>query len=89
MENQLKEIFGALIAAIGTITSAIGSTPFYFISSNVREDLNIYGNTLQAVGNALEADGQEGISLEKIGTVPEVYIKSEQIQKKSVTFKKI
>lgn len=36
MENQLKEIFGALIAAIGTITSAIGSTPFYFISSNVR-----------------------------------------------------
>ncbi|WHT86844.1 DUF6944 family repetitive protein [Bacillus cereus] len=67
MENQLKEIFGALIAAIGTITSAIGSTPFYFISSNVREDLNIYGNTLQAVGNALEADGQEGISLEKIG----------------------
>ncbi|WP_088351914.1 DUF6944 family repetitive protein [Bacillus cereus] len=67
MENQLKEIFGALIAAIGTITSAIGSTPFYFISSNVREDLNIYGNTLQAVGNALEADGQGEISLEKIG----------------------
>ncbi|MCU4786994.1 hypothetical protein OCF11_21620 [Bacillus cereus] len=67
MENQLKEIFGALIAAIGTITSAIGSTPFYFISSNVREDLNIYGNTLQAVGNALAADGQEGISFEKIG----------------------
>ncbi|MBD8074242.1 DUF6944 family repetitive protein [Bacillus thuringiensis] len=67
MENQLKEIFGALIAAIGTITSAIGSTPFYFISSNVRENLNIYGNTLQAVGNALEADGQGEISLEKIG----------------------
>ncbi|TKH14430.1 hypothetical protein FC699_27595 [Bacillus wiedmannii] len=67
MENQLKEIFGALIAAIGTITSAIGSTPFYFISSNVRKDLNVYGNVLQAVGNALEADGQGGISLEKIG----------------------
>ncbi|OXB99429.1 MULTISPECIES: DUF6944 family repetitive protein [Bacillus] len=67
MENQLKEIFGALIAAIGTITSAIGSTPFYFISSNVRENLNIYGNTLQAVGNALEADGQGEISFEKIG----------------------
>ena len=27
MENQFKEIFGAWIAAIGTITSAIGSTP--------------------------------------------------------------
>ncbi|MGG0184292.1 hypothetical protein ABEY32_26405 [Bacillus tropicus] len=67
MENQLKEIFGALIAAIGTITSAIGSTPFYFIGSNVRKELNVYGNVLQAVGNALEADGQGEISLEKIG----------------------
>ena len=67
MENQLKEIFGALIAAIGTIIAAIGSTPFYFISSNVRKDLSVYGNVLQAVGNALEADGQGEISLEKIG----------------------
>lgn len=67
MENQMKEIFGALIAAIGTITSAIGSTPFYFIGGNIRGNFNIYGNTLQAVGNALEADGQGGISLEKIG----------------------
>ncbi|MES9701140.1 hypothetical protein ABWK42_28930 [Bacillus sp. JJ927] len=67
MENQLKEIFGALVAAIGTITSAIGSTPFHFISGNVRKDLNVYGNVLQAVGNALEADGQGEISLEKIG----------------------
>lgn len=45
MENQMKEIFGALIAAIGTITSAIGSTPFYFIGGNIREDLNIYMET--------------------------------------------
>ncbi|MGH0948713.1 DUF6944 family repetitive protein [Bacillus mycoides] len=67
MENQFKEIFGAWVAAIGTITSAIGSTPFNFISSNVRKDLNVYGNVLQAVGNALEADGQGEVSLEKIG----------------------
>lgn len=67
MENQLKEIFGALLAAIGTITSAIGSTPFHCISVNVRKDLNIYGNVLQAVGNSLEADGQGEISLEQIG----------------------
>ncbi|EMI3503529.1 TPA: hypothetical protein QCY18_005840 [Bacillus cereus] len=67
MENQFKEIFGAWIAAIGTITSAIGSTPFDFISSNVRKDLNVYGNVLQAVGNALEADGQGEVSLEQIG----------------------
>ncbi|MCU4756984.1 hypothetical protein OCA26_12710 [Bacillus cereus] len=67
MENQFKEIFGAWVAAIGTITSAIGSTPFDFMSSNVRKDLNVYGNVLQAVGNALEADGQGEVSLEKIG----------------------
>ncbi|HDR4765977.1 TPA: hypothetical protein ACQ75Q_005367 [Bacillus thuringiensis] len=67
MENQFKEIFGAWMAAIGTITSAIGSTPFDFISSNVRKDLNVYGNVLQAVGNALEADGQGEVSLEQIG----------------------
>ncbi|HDR4863249.1 TPA: hypothetical protein QCR61_005622 [Bacillus cereus] len=67
MENQFKEIFGAWVAAIGTITSAIGSTPFDFISSNVRKDLNVYGNVLQAVGNALEADGQGEVSLEQIG----------------------
>ncbi|HHT7174833.1 TPA: DUF6944 family repetitive protein [Bacillus cereus] len=67
MENQFKEIFGAWVAAIGTITSAIGSTPFEFISSNVRKDLNVYGNVLQAVGNALEADGQGEVSLEQIG----------------------
>ncbi len=67
MENQFKEIFGAWVAAIGTITSATGSTPFDFISSKVRKDLNVYGNVLQAVGNALEADGQGEVSLEKIG----------------------
>ncbi|MDA1867352.1 DUF6944 family repetitive protein [Bacillus thuringiensis] len=67
MENQFKEIFGAWVAAIGTITSAIGSTPFEFISSKVRKDLNVYGNVLQAVGNALEADGQGEVSLEQIG----------------------
>ncbi|MCU5691132.1 hypothetical protein OCB18_26185 [Bacillus cereus] len=62
-------MFGAWVAAIGTITSAIGSTPFEFISSNVRKDLNVYGNVLQAVGNALEADGQGEVSLEQIGNV--------------------
>ncbi|TYR81461.1 hypothetical protein FZC66_06340 [Priestia megaterium] len=67
MENQAKEIIGAWIAAIGTISSAIGSTSFRFIKSEVREDLNLWGNVLQGTGNALVADGQEGISLEKIG----------------------
>ncbi|PFW98120.1 hypothetical protein COL32_18980 [Bacillus pseudomycoides] len=67
MDNQLKEIFGAWLAAIGTVTSAVGSTPFSFIKKDLRNDLNVWGNVLQAVGNAVEADGQGELSLETIG----------------------
>lgn len=67
MDNQLKEIFGAWLAAIGTVASAVGSTPFSFIKKDLSNDLNLWGNVLQAVGNGLEADGQEEPSLETIG----------------------
>lgn len=67
MDNQLKEIFGAWLAAIGTVTAAIGSTPFRSLEESFRKDLNLIGNELQAVGNALEADGQGEENLEKIG----------------------
>ncbi|PFK30370.1 hypothetical protein COI93_22500 [Bacillus cereus] len=67
MDNQLKEIFGAWLAAIGTVIAAVGSTPSSFIKKDLRNDLNVWGNVLQAVGNAVEADGEEEISLEKIG----------------------
>ncbi|KIL53056.1 DUF6944 family repetitive protein [Jeotgalibacillus campisalis] len=67
MDNQFKEVFGAAIAAIGTIISAVGSTPSIPIPDQSQDDLNLWGNVLQATGNALEADGQEGPSLEKTG----------------------
>ncbi len=67
MDNQLKEIFGAWLAAIGTVTAAVGSTPFRSLGESFRKDLNLIGNELQAVGNALEADGQGEENLEKIG----------------------
>ncbi|CAH0344144.1 hypothetical protein [Bacillus sp. CECT 9360] len=67
MNNPSKEILGSWIAAIGTISSAIGSTPSHFIDSDLRNNLNVWGNVLQATGNALEADGQGGVSLEKFG----------------------
>lgn len=41
MDNQLKEIFGAWLAAIGTVTSAVGSTPSLFIKKDLRNDLNL------------------------------------------------
>ncbi|MBZ6489362.1 hypothetical protein CCZ20_27115 [Priestia aryabhattai] len=67
MDNQLKEIFGAWLAAIGTVTAAVGSTPFRSLGSSFRKDLNLLGNELQAVGNALEADGQGEENLERLG----------------------
>ncbi|RSK44048.1 DUF6944 family repetitive protein [Bacillus canaveralius] len=67
MDNQTKEIFGSVIAAVGTIISAIVSTPSNFIKSDLQNDLDLIGNVLQAVGTALQADGQEEISLEKVG----------------------
>jgi hypothetical protein len=67
MNNQSKEILGASAAAIGTISAAVGSTPSYFMKSDLQEHLVLWGNVLQATGNALEADGQENISLEGLG----------------------
>nr|WP_263326663.1 hypothetical protein [Neobacillus sp. Marseille-Q6967] len=67
MDNQLKELFGAWVQATGTVIAAIGSTPSRTLSHEVRESLNIWGNALQAAGNALIADAQETFSLEKLG----------------------
>jgi hypothetical protein len=67
MDNQTKEIFGAWIQAIGTLIAAIGSTPSINVSEQFHEDLNLWGNVLQAAGNALQADAEEELPLVKIG----------------------
>nr|WP_255256165.1 hypothetical protein [Bacillus mycoides] len=67
MDDPIKEIVGAWFVAVGTIIAAIGSTPLKRLNSELRKDLNIWGNVLQATGNGLEADGQGEISLELIG----------------------
>lgn len=67
MDNQTKSLFGAWIQAIGTVIAAIGSTPSINVSEQFREDLNLWGNVLQAAGNALQADAEEELSLVRIG----------------------
>lgn len=67
MDNSTKEILGTFLAAVGTVSSAIGGTPINYIQKNTLNDLNIIGNVLQAVGNGLGADGQGELSLETIG----------------------
>lgn len=65
MENQLKEVFGAWIQAIGTVTAAVGTSPS--LKEDSKKSLNLWGNVLQGTGNALVAEAQEGLTLEKLG----------------------
>lgn len=67
MNSHSKEIAGSVIAALGTLLSAIGTTPFPALPKEFRKDLDLFGNTLQAAGNSLEAGGQGTFSLELIG----------------------
>ncbi|MFE8698362.1 DUF6944 family repetitive protein [Cytobacillus sp. FJAT-53684] len=67
MNNQEKQLFGSWIQAVGTVMNAVGSTPSDKINEEQQDDLNLWGNVLQAVGNALIADGTEMISLNKLG----------------------
>ncbi|WP_235822172.1 DUF6944 family repetitive protein [Gottfriedia luciferensis] len=61
-----KAIFGSATIAVGTISAAIGSTPTNLIKKNIRDDLALWGNVLQAEGNALDADANLRF-LSKIG----------------------
>ncbi|MDW2880025.1 MULTISPECIES: DUF6944 family repetitive protein [Bacillaceae] len=67
MKNQKKEIAGAWTQAAGTIIAAIGTSEWLVLDDSAAEALIIIGNELQAAGSALEADGQDRPSLEKIG----------------------
>ncbi|OCA84591.1 DUF6944 family repetitive protein [Bacillus sp. FJAT-27986] len=70
MSNQLKEIIGAWLTAVGAIVVAIGSTPNTGLSNKIQRELNLVGNALEAVGAGLAADGQDNqFSLEYTGSV--------------------
>lgn len=87
VNNQLKEIIGSWIQAIGTVISAIGNTPSSVIKSEFRYNLDLWGNVLQATGNALVADSQETISLEKIGNKVQAIGNTAVIAGMVITFK--
>ncbi|MFE5430694.1 DUF6944 family repetitive protein [Peribacillus simplex] len=53
-----KGVLGSVIVAVGTITAAVGSTPSNIITGDLRNSLNMWGNILQAGGNALQAEVQ-------------------------------
>ncbi|PKG22527.1 DUF6944 family repetitive protein [Niallia nealsonii] len=67
MDNHI-EISAVWIQAIGTIISAIANSSFDIFTSEQGDALDLYGNVLQATGNAIQADQQETVTFEKIGT---------------------
>lgn len=66
MGSECIEIVGSVLVSVGTITAAIGSTPSNYIKSNVRDDLTLLGNVLQAEGNAIDAEAK-GTVLRSVG----------------------
>ncbi|MGD6832675.1 DUF6944 family repetitive protein [Sutcliffiella halmapala] len=67
MNSEKKILVGSWIQAVGTVISAVSSTRFLVRVEEQSEGLDIVGNVLQATGNALEADGQEGFTFGKLG----------------------
>lgn len=60
-ESNITSVAGNWIAAVGTIISAIGSTPSTFFSQQTLEDFNVIGNILQAGGSAIGVETEEAL----------------------------
>ena len=67
MDDRLKALFGSWVQATGTTVSAVGNTPSVSSDKELLSNLALWGNVLQATGNALIADSIEKPSLSKIG----------------------
>lgn len=67
MDSKSKKILGSFISMLGTIQSALGSTPDFPLDEEQRYQFDIIGNTLQAVGSGLSADGQESDFMGAVG----------------------
>lgn len=67
MENNLEELLGSWIQAIGTVIDAITVTPINKFPKTIESNLFAIGNVMQATGNALIADSIQDINLDKIG----------------------
>lgn len=67
MNNELKSLIGVWEQALGTLPPAIGSIPSIQFNQTVQNGLSFVGNTMQATGNALIADTEQGVTLAKLG----------------------
>ncbi len=67
MDNELKALFGSWVQAAGTVLAAISSIPSLPLEQKIKTDFSLIGNLMQATGNALLADSETEITLNKIG----------------------
>lgn len=65
-------VVGNWIGAVGTIISAISSTPSTVFTEQTLEDFNLIGNTLQAVGSAIVAETEDTLINEVGGQIAAV-----------------
>lgn len=75
---NITAIAGSWIAAVGTIITAIGSTPSTIFTEQTLEDFNIIGNVLEAGGSAIALENEDALlvkvggQLQVIGNIAEV-----------------
>lgn len=60
-ESNISTVAGNWIEAIGTIISAIGSTPSTVFTQQTLTDFNIIGNILEAGGSAIVAETEDAM----------------------------
>lgn len=65
-EANIATIAGNWIEAVGTIVSAIGSTPSTVFTDQTLNDFNIIGNILEAGGSAIVAEAENTL-LDRVG----------------------
>ena len=64
--SNITAIAGNWIEAVGTILSAIGSTPSTIFTEQTLTDFNVIGNILQAGGSAIEVESEDSL-LDRVG----------------------
>ncbi len=72
MKQSINSVqLGAVISAVGTILSAIATTPIKSIPDDIQEDFEFIGNILEALGTAIASE-EDATALVKTGEVLEI-----------------
>jgi len=69
MRQSINNVqLGAMVTAVGTILSAIASTPIQSIPESVQDDFDFIGNILEALGTAIASE-EDATALVQAGEI--------------------